>query len=150
LRLGWASLRGFGVKCTVPSVMPNLMNSVFIPYPTPAPTVVVEPSYVAVTDTATTTPTTSESSNSLAPGTIAGIVVGVLIALLAFVGACFFFIRQKAIRSSKRRNSNVAEPDRKFPFKPSTGEFPRRPESAHSSIYYPEMELNEMGRVLVR
>ena len=150
MRLGWASLRGLGVKCTVPSAMRNLMHSVFIPYPTPAPTV-VEPSYVAVTDTATTTPpTTSESSNSLAPGTIAGIVVGVLIALLAFVGACFFFIRRKAIHSSKHRNSNITEPDRKFPFKPSTGEFPRRPESAHSSIYYPEMELNEMGRVLVR
>src|SRR5205085_10437284 len=116
----------------------------------PPPTGLTTPRAVAITSTPALTPTpASQNFKSLAPGAIAGIVVGVLIALLVFVAALFFFIRRKAVRTSQR-DSDVIEQDRKFVFTPSPGDLPRRPESSHSSMYYPEMELNVMGRVLVR
>jgi hypothetical protein len=125
-------------------------NRIYINYPTSPPTGLTTPSDVAITATPPLTPTpASQNSKSLAPGAIAGIVVGVLIALLVFVAALFFFIRRKAMRSSQR-DSEIVEPDRKFVFTPAPVDLPRRPESSHSSMYYPEMELNDMGRVLVR
>jgi hypothetical protein len=138
----------------------NLMiYRIFLPYPTPPPTGLIAPSDVGITATAALPPISSSQKSSSTPGAIAGIVVGSLLALLVFVGACFLFIRRRAIRSSQRnseancsseQNSEVIEPDRKIVFTPSQGELPRRPESTHSSMYYPEMELNEMGKVLVR
>jgi hypothetical protein len=127
-----------------------MIYRIFLPYPTPPPTGLIAPSDVGITATAALPPiSSSQKSNSLTPGAIAGIVVGSLLALLVFIGACFLFIRRRAIRSSQR-NSEVIEPDRKIVFTPSQVELPRRPESTHSSMYYPEMELNEMGKVLVR